>query len=533
MKRAFSIAAAAAAILAVFGSQYAWVRARNFGGWDEWLVIDLTYRGIVGLPYQNRPFSLVLTLPASLLSPHGLWGFSLLHGAYLAGSGFLLYLIVRRLAPEQERLALLAGILGPCFSPMDDIRLDVVLTASYAGVTFAGLLALLLLIESYRLRSVPILIAVAILGGLVTRCVEAAAGLMLAGPLLLLALPEVEGPSWRRWAMGWTTAIGMATALVAGPILVPPPGGSYQTQGLGFDPHPVRVALRVLRQFGFHLLPLVTPVWSEVATFGALISGAVFLGVWAITSSIAAHRDDDPQGTLRLGVIGLAGAALGYGVLALSPAITGPARAEILSAPGIGLFLSAAIFWIASRTGRGSRLLVTLLGAWIVVLGTARVVAMQRQWDVVGYWTAQRETLASLVSAAPDFTPDTFVLLLDGTAAFPATFTFHHALDYLYERRAAGISLGAEAFLYPHFFSKDGLLSLPLESIRGPWHEPARLYRYEQLVVVRATPTRGISVLDEWPDGPLPPLPPGATYRPRERIRASPPRPELEILAAK
>ena len=87
---------------------------------------------------------------------------------------------------------------------------------------------------------------------------------------------------------------------------------------------------------------------------------------------------------------------------------------------GIGLFLSAAIFWIANRTGHGSRLLVTLLGAWIIVLGTARVVAMQRQWDVVGYWTAQREALASLVSAAPDFAPDTFVVLLDGTAAFSA-----------------------------------------------------------------------------------------------------------------
>jgi hypothetical protein len=178
---------ASGAILAVFWSQFAWVRATNFGGWDEWLVIELTSRGIVGLPYQNRPFSLAFTLLGSLVSPHGLWGFYLVHSVYLAGTGILLYCIVRRLAPNHEGMALLAGVIAPSFSPADDIRLDVPLTASYSGVTFASLLTLLFLIEAYRRRSVPVLVAVAVLGALVTRCVEATVGLMAAGPLLLLA----------------------------------------------------------------------------------------------------------------------------------------------------------------------------------------------------------------------------------------------------------------------------------------------------------------------------------------------------------
>jgi hypothetical protein len=134
------------------------------------LVIDLTHRGILSLPYQNRPFSLAFTLPGSFLSPHGLWGFFLVHALYLAGSAIIVCSIVRRLSPGQEHLALLAGILGPTWAPADDIRLDVTLTASYAGVTWASFLSLLLLIESYRRRSLPILLAalsIAICAGLI------------------------------------------------------------------------------------------------------------------------------------------------------------------------------------------------------------------------------------------------------------------------------------------------------------------------------------------------------------------------------
>ncbi len=519
-----------AAILAVFASQFAWVRATNFGGWDEWLVIDLTFNGHVGLPYENRPFSLAFNLPGSLLSPYGLWGFYVLHGLYLGGAGVLSWLIVRRLAPEQERLALLAGIFAATWAPLDSLRLDTVLISNYSGVTLATLLALLLLIEGSLRGRIVIATLGACVGALALRSLESSAGLLVAGPLLLLLLPAPRRNGALPAVLAWAAIVGAALAFAAGPVLFPPPGGSYQTHAMGFDPHPVRVMSRVLGQFASHLAPLVGPRWSEVATVAALASAAVFLGAWAVASRMVQDRED-PRAAVRLGLIGLAGAALGYGVMALSPSITGPARAQILSAPGIGLFLAAAVSWIALRTGRGARPLVALLGAWIVAGGTARVVAMQRQWDEVGYWPAQRRVLSSLLVAAPDVAPDTFVVLLDGARSFPATFTFHHALDYLYARRATGVSLGAEPFLYPHAFSKDGLVSVPMESIRGPWREPVRLYRYDQLVVVRALPGGEVRLLDEWPEGPLPALPAGAAYRPRERIRLGPPRPELQILA--
>lgn len=523
------LASAAVAILAVFWSQFLWVRTTNFGGWDEWLVIDLTSKGIVGLPYQNRPFSLAFTLLGSLLSPQGLWGFYVVHGSCLAGSGLLVYLLVKRVCPHEERLALLAGILGPIWAPLDDIRLDVVLTASYSGVTFATLLALFLLVESYRRRSLPVLIAVSVLGALVTRSVEATAALMAAGPLLLLALPSGDRTPWRRWASLWTTAVATAAVLTAWPILVPPAGGSYQTRGLGFDPQPLRVAARVLRQFAFHLLPLVTPNWREAATVAVPATVAAFLAVWWI-SGWSRSSEPEAASALRLGLIGLTGAALGYVIMALSPAIITPARGQILSAPGVGLFLASAIVWVRRRF-RGPAIVTAALGAWVVAVGTGRVLAMQRTWDQTSYWAAQRSMLSSLVEQVPDLAPETFVVLLDGAKTWPATFTFHHALEYVYEGRATGEAAGAEPFLYPSAFAKDGLLSLPAESIREPWREPVRLYRYDELVVVRARPDGGVRILEDWPEGALPPLPAGASYRPRNRIRPGPPRPRLQILA--
>jgi hypothetical protein len=526
------IVAVAAAIMAVFWSQFLWVRATNFGGWDEWLVIDLTSRGIVGLPYQNRPFSLAFNLVGSLLSPHGLWGFYLVHGSYLAGSGVLVYLLVRRVAPNEERLARLAGMLGPIWAPLDDIRLDVVLTASYAGVTFASLVALFLLVESYKRRSLPALIAVAVFGGLVTRCVEATAGLMVAGPLLLLALPERNARAWREAALVWSAAVGAAAVLSAWPLLFAPPGGSYQAQGLGFDPHPLRVAGRMARQLAFHLLPLATPDWREALDPAVPLSVAVFLGAFWLLERRGAAPEPGSSAALTPGLVGLLGAVLGYAVLTLSPAIRTPARAQILSAPGIGLFLAAAICWIGARVRR-PRLVAGLLGTWVVAVGTARIVAMQRQWDAKSYWTAQRLMLASLVEQAPDLHPGTFVILLDGASVFPATFTFHHALDYLYDGRAKGVSWGAEPFLYPCVFSSEGVLSVPASSIRVPWDEPARLYPYRQLLVLRAERGGGVRVLDAWPGGSLPALPEGAAYEPRRRIRGAAPRPPLRILGSR
>jgi hypothetical protein len=54
--------------------------------------------------------------------------------------------------------------------------------------------------------------------------------------------------------------------------------------------------------------------------------------------------------------------------------------------------------------------------------------------------------------------------------------------------------------------------------IREAWDEPIQRYRYDQLVVFSAEAGRA-ALHTAWPAA-LPPLPPGARYEPRLRIRA-------------
>jgi hypothetical protein len=125
--------------------------------------------------------------------------------------------------------------------------------------------------------------------------------------------------------------------------------------------------------------------------------------------------------------------------------------------------------------------------------------------------------------------PGTFLVLLDERRAWPATFTFRHAIEYLYEGEARGLVWGAEAFLYPARFTPAGLLSEPYASIREVWRAPVALHRFEDLVVARLEGSGKLRIERDWPAS-LPPLPDGAVYAPLRRILLGAPRPRAQRL---
>jgi hypothetical protein len=441
--------------------------------------------------------------------------------------------LLRRSGLADARLAWMAAALGCAWAPLDDLRLDTVLLTNYSGAAFTCVLAVWLLVESARRRSLVLLLTAALLGAFVIRVVEAAAALLCLAPLVLLALGG-DRRLHLRFASVWLAITGGSMALAAWPVLMPPAGGSYQTQGLGFDPHPVRVAGRLVRLLGFELQPLFTPEWREILGGRPAVGALALAGVWwALRPRSGAVFPGPPRPYGKLMLFGLGAVALALAVFALSPAIRIPARTQILAAPGMGLLLAAGVHALAGRLGRGAYLAAGLLGAWIVAAGTGRVTAMQADRDARSYWGAQRASLASLLREAPRLEPSTFVVLLDGVSTWPATFTFHHALSFVYERRATGMSWGAEPFLYPAAFTPAGLVLAPLESIRAAWREPVRLHAYDQILVVRERPDGSIAVLETWPADVLGPLPAGARYAPRDRIRPGPPGPPAAILDAR
>jgi len=521
---------AVAGILAIFWVQYLVVRPTNFGGWDEWLVIDLTWRGIVGLPYQNRPFSYVFNQPGALLLPGSLRGYWLVHGLYLSLTGVLLYRLVQRLAPGRAWLAFLAAVFCVSWAPLDETRLDTVLVAGYSGFTCATLFALVLLVESAHDQSRLGLGLASAIAFLTVRGLEATAGLVLGAVLLPWLVPGVERRTRGAWSAVWGTAT-LAAALLATAPLLPGRPGSYQVGALGFDPHPLRVVSRLARQFWFHLGPLVSPSPSELLVPVVAAAAAAFLAAWLLFQRATVGEQASPAVGLRMTGIGFGMAALAYGVLVLSPRIVIPARMQILSAPGIGLLLAAVAVGLADRLPRRwGAWALALLGGSLVAMGAGRTAALQGLWDAKSYWAAQDGSLFGLTREAPQLEPHTLLLLIDEAGAWPAAFTFQHAVDYLYGGRARGTVWDAVPFLYPIQVEPDGIRWVPYESIREPWREPVAFYRWDEVVVVRLKDSGAVTVESEWP-GALPPLPLSARYAPQARIRrGDPPLREQRLL---
>jgi hypothetical protein len=123
--------------------------AANFYGFDEWLILSLVSRGIVSFPYANRPLMLAWNLPRTS-GQNPLGAYYVLHGTYLALSGVVVFLLVRRLAPRRPGLAWLAGAFAATWAPRDRLRLDTIQMLAYSGFMVGMLLSLLLLVEWWR-----------------------------------------------------------------------------------------------------------------------------------------------------------------------------------------------------------------------------------------------------------------------------------------------------------------------------------------------------------------------------------------------
>jgi len=511
------------ALLAVFWSQFAWVRCTNFGGTDEWLYISLASRRVLEIPYANRPFVLLWTLPAPWLWPHDLRAYYLVHTTYLCLSGWLLYLLLRRLDPARPLLAFLAAAICLTWAPLDFLRLDTVLLTGYSGFTFATMLTLFVFVLSW-VKNRPALLALAGLLGLVAaRGFEGVLPLLIAAPLLLCWVGATRSRRLLVWVAAWEAVMALAVALVVVPFFRPEGPGSYQGSALKLDPDPVHAAGRLLRQFGYHLGPLVTSPIRELATVAVPLAVAAFLGAFVLLAARdGTEMEDSParRPLAWLAALGLLLAGLGYAVFVFSPSILAAARTQFLSAPGIGLFLAALACLLATFLPTAWRKpALALMGAWVVAVGTARTVAMQREWDETrSAYPRQRRALVDLTSRLPDATPHTLIVLLDDSGAWPATFTFRHAVDYLYDGRAEGYVWKAIDFLYPAYFLPAGVFYDPWPVIRQPWRVAPSLYRYDEIVVVYASEDGALRVLPEWPAQVLPPLPAGARYAPEARV---------------
>jgi len=511
----------------VLAAQFAWVKPTNFAGYDEWLILSQVDRGIVDVPYAGRPLGLLPSLPERLL-PSSLWSWFALHAAYLAGEGALVFLLCLRLLPARPLVAFLAGVFASTWAPLDQQRLNVI--QPYAGYAFLSCAALVLLVESWR-RSHAVLIATAALLAFVdVRAYEASVALLLGAPVLLLWSKTRPARAWT-WVAAWETVVALALALAALPLLLPGRDTAYQQLMMGgIDLHPLRLLARFGAQYRYHLEALVrtSPAQLGIAPVAAAVA------VYALAFWLLARRAPAPVLPARrelaaVALLGLVLAGLGYAVLVMSPRFFLASRAQFLSAPGIALFLAAGFALLASFAPERLRAaFLGVLGAWVVAVGAERTLFLQRHWDGVTVYAEQVRLLRGLVALAPRFKPNTLVLLLDEADVFKATFPFRHALTLLYAGEATGHALGKWDFGYPIRVTPAGIASEPYPSLRGA--EAVTFHRYDEIVLVHQPKQGELRLLEDWPAGVLPPLPPDARYAPLARITQGPAPPGRWVL---
>ena len=507
------------------------VRATNFGGHDEWLVLWMVRRGIASFPYAQRPLALLGLLPAGRLVPDGPAGCLLLHALYLAATGALTAWMARRWLRLPVAVALLAGVAAAVWAPADQARLDSVLAARYTAFALGAFTASALFVAAWRrtLRrrtasAGALLAAGAVLAVVMASGQEAALAVMAAAPLVAWCARPADLRRRPHAAVALTLAWEALLTLATLPLLrAMRSARGYQYQvATGFDPRPLRVAARLARQLALAFLPAVRPAARELLVPTAALAAAALAALWLALGPSglppAGRRLRAARRRLaRALALGLALAGMGWLPFTLSALVAGGGRTQIFSAPGTGLALAALVGLLASalpRRAAGAAL--ALAGCWIAAVAAGRTAALQRQWDAESFWSGQSGTLVQLVALAPAARPNTLLLLIDGHDTWRASYSFRHAVHLLYGPEVVGAVWNGIPFLYPLHVGPDGLHVEPMPAIRGPWGVSPTVHAADEVVALRLEPDGRLRVLQEWPPD-LPALA-GAPYRPRARL---------------
>jgi hypothetical protein len=399
-------------------------------------------------------------------------------------------------------------------------RLSPVQMSMYSGFTLSSLLAVLLLVASWRRGSRALLALSVVLAWATVRGYEATLPLLLVAGLAVRLGRGGGRASRALWAGTWTAGLMVAAAAAVAPLLAGSGEPTYQGEVWGgVDLQLGRVLGRLARQYALHLAPALAPGTSEIRSASAALCGAVFLlGAWPSLGRRAAAEAARAALLAATAGAGLGLAALGYGTVVLSAADVGATRMQFLSGPGIALFLAAVVRGAAAvAPARWRGRVAILLGAWIAAVAGGRTLGMQRAWDVVSAYPAQRATLARLLTLAPDLEPGTLVVLVDASRSWPTTFSFRHAVELLYERRATGCVWGAWDVLYPTAFTAAGVTTTPWPSLQRGWGERPSFHPFSSLVVVRLDSEHRLTLARSWPPE-LPAAGVGAPYAPARRI---------------
>ena len=423
----FGVAVLAALVVALW-LPFGW---KVTGLYEEWLIMRDADAGnplrmLYEPPYVSaayRPLTLAPFVLGYLLTPDSFLGLNIIEMLVLFGKGAAMYLLVRRLVPDNRALAFVSAVLLVVY-PADTALLTLRTTNVHAGVFFLLVAVNLLVAVSQRFRWTTLL-SMLLAEAIALATYEAGILVMLGGPALLVWMRQ--GIDRRLVAVTalWT---GVSMYFLFHLVLTLRDPSSYPAgllAGSGLDANfqeilrswLYSVARAYVRTFGTSwYVALREQDWRAAHLY--LAAGlTVFLIMPVVWLHARRDEEDKPVVDTRryLGLAALAVVAVVAGMALYLP--TGWRnsnwRVFLYSSIGAALAVSIGCFLVARLFGEWRR--VVFLGVTSLLIGIATLHALAQHQGYFDYAQRQQNILAGIIGRAPHFEPGTTVLLVDRT----------------------------------------------------------------------------------------------------------------------
>lgn len=401
------------------------------GLYEEWFVMS---GGDAGSPIQmlydppynesHRPLTLAPYILGYVLTPNSFVGSNIVLAFWLLGKGAAMYLLVRRLVPDNPALAFVSGALLVVY-PADAALLTLRTTNVHAGV-FLLLVALNLLIVAWHRFRWTTSLAMMVAEAIALATYDGGILLSVCGPVLLIWLRHgIDKRLVILAALWWAVSIYFLLHLMltlrdpasyAAELLARSDLGNAHFMGI-LRSWVYSVTRAYLRNFGTG--------WYEALRgldyrdpYLQLSAGVTVFGI-VPAMWLHARRDEDikpvvdNKGYLVLASLGVGAVLAGFGPFLPTVWRNSNWRVFLYSSIGAALAVGVACFLFARLFGQWQRMV--FVGLTSSLIGIATVHALTQHQGYFEYSQRQQQILANIISQAPRFEPGTTVLLVDRT----------------------------------------------------------------------------------------------------------------------
>ncbi len=502
-------------LLGLLALGLAFFAAADYGnnlGIDDWIhfyqVVD---NGSIN--FASRPLSQIFLGAVAWFAGSNYATYHVVLVAAYIASGFLTYLLVWQVAPDQPLFAFAAGALALTFFVNDFFLLLtwIYTSGAYAALIFA-LLALNAFAAALRLESsTPARLALfALAAGLAFATLliyEAAAPLLGAAPLLIaLALRgRLDRWGWLGLVL-WVAALllAMRGTLLA---LLGLGGGTYGSSLYkDLDPARMLAAVRAHFRFAFRQLLVTDMQKAYPYRLHALIVGGVALLAMQVVRRVL-PVSDTADGIRRANVLraalwaaaGALGALLGFAAFLPTVFADSVTRTHIITRPGEGVLLAAAVWLAASvvRSARWRRVVQAGGVALVAMYGAVMLGQVQTQlYDLAGTWDNTAHFMRSLSNLAPEVEDFTLIVYVENPdveeAPFTSGFSFQYAVRHFYGNTATGL-IPTDSILGEWAIVPDGI------RLEENWGDSPDVIGWDEMIFFTRDDAGTLALLDELP----------------------------------